>query len=370
MDKKSIGIITMHRVVNYGSALQAWALQRVLQRAGHEVQLIDYVFPTKAFRKKNKIPRWLRVARFCLHLLQGFPQKKKRQMFEEFWSQNYCLTKSYFTHEELTTNPPQFDCYMAGSDQIWNPKNILRDSSFLLDFVPKGKRKVSYASSLAVAAVSEECAELLRKNLSDFDSIGVREQNGAKLLEKILHREIKVCLDPTLLLQREDYEPLISQSKLNIDEPFILVYVLKYALNPYPYISRLIEAAQRQFNLPIVCLDFSSREHLHCKNVRNFHDVASPSDFLWLIAHATLVITTSFHGTVFSVNFGTPVYSIYDKSKGDDRIKSFMEMAGMGNHALYVGEPCSEFDAQPIAPKKLEELRKESLAFLQESIKQ
>ena len=118
---KRVGIVTMHKVVNYGSALQAWATQEVIRRLGYDVLIIDYVYPN-AFHIKDKKRNIARsVLQWCLHFCQGFPWEKKRKHFEKFWNDNFNLTQTYPCVESIYNNPPDFDVYVAGSDQIWNP---------------------------------------------------------------------------------------------------------------------------------------------------------------------------------------------------------------------------------------------------------
>ena len=138
---KRVGIVTMHKVVNYGSALQAWATQEVIRRLGYDVLIIDYVYPN-AFHIKDKKRNIARsVLQWCLHFCQGFPWEKKRKHFEKFWNDNFNLTQTYPCVESIYNNPPDFDVYVAGSDQIWNPTCIKGDGVFLLDFVTNGKRR-------------------------------------------------------------------------------------------------------------------------------------------------------------------------------------------------------------------------------------
>ena len=138
---KRVGIVTMHKVVNYGSALQAWATQEVIRRLGYDVLIIDYVYPN-AFHIKDKKRNIARsVLQWCLHFCQGFPWEKKRNHFEKFWNDNFNLTQTYPCVESIYNNPPDFDVYVAGSDQIWNPTCIKGDGVFLLDFVTNGKRR-------------------------------------------------------------------------------------------------------------------------------------------------------------------------------------------------------------------------------------
>ena len=142
---KTAGILTMHKVRNYGSALQAWATQDVIRKLGNDSYLIDNIYPNdyhKSFHKREVIKD---VMRYCLHLYLGFPLKKKKKAFEIFWDKHFRLSPCYRSRNEIKCNPPQYDIYVAGSDQTWNPSHIHEASTFFLDFVPQGKKKVRYA---------------------------------------------------------------------------------------------------------------------------------------------------------------------------------------------------------------------------------
>ena len=114
---------------------------------------------------------------------------------------------------------------MAGSDQIWNPTCIKGDGVFLLDFVTNGKRRISYASSFAQAKLEEKFRKDMADSLRGFFSIAVRESNGVKIVKKLIGKDVPITLDPTLLLRKDDYGPLIKQSSLHIQKPYMLVYI-------------------------------------------------------------------------------------------------------------------------------------------------
>jgi len=369
---KTVGILTMHKVLNYGSALQAWATQEIIKKLGYDAFLIDYTYPNeyhKSFNQKNILQE---IKRYCLHLILGFPLEKKRKAFSFFWKNRYRLSVCYQNRDEIRRNPPEYDIYVAGSDQIWNPSQIHEDTTFFLDFVPKGKKKISYASSLAQSRIDGNFKNLVEKNLSDFSAISVRERNGVQSLKNVLSVPIEISLDPTLLLTKEDYQVLAEYSQVKISQPYMLVYILKYAYNPYPYATEFIKKAYEQTGLKIVCLDFSAKQRLGIKDVTYLHDAVGPAEFVWLFANASLVITTSFHGTAFALNFGIPFYSIlYDVSTGDDRMKSLIDYCGVGNRGIIknssIGQISMDMDLSQIG-KSLSIARAKSLTYLKKNL--
>lgn len=367
---KTVGIITMHCVVNHGSALQTWATQEIIHRLGYDVKIINYRYPNASHpRHRNRLKQ---IPQFLLHLLQGFPQKRKRHFYEKFWKEYFCLTESYPSKEAIEAKPPLFDVYVAGSDQIWNPQHTNGDGTYFLDFAPVGKRKISYASSFSRAELEPDFEKKVKNWLSSFDAISVREENGVRIIDRFLPGKAVVTLDPTLLLLQQDYQPLIDKSTFKTDEPFILVYCLKYMYNPYPYATQFIEEAAQQTGMKVICVDFTALQKIHAKSVYNFRDGLGPSEFLWLFANASMVITTSFHGTAFALNFGKSVYSIVkDKDFGDDRMKNILNLCGVPERAIPMGTQGVRFSTNIDNTKvqsNLDQMRNFSINFLKNNL--
>ena len=239
--------------------------------------------------------------------------------------------------------------------QIWNPTCIKGDGVFLLDFVTNGKRRISYASSFAQAKLEEKFRKDMADSLRGFFSIAVRESNGVKIVKKLIGKDVPITLDPTLLLRKDDYGPLIKQSSLHIQKPYMLVYILQYAYDPYPY-----------------ALDFSAKQHLGIKDMIHLHDAVGPAEFLSLFANASFVITTSFHGTAFALNFGVPFYSLLnDKSSSDDRMGNLLRLCGMEDRGIIINtrkvRVSTSFDING-CETRLRQKREESIAYLQRSL--
>lgn len=369
---KTVGILTMHRVLNYGSALQAWATQEVIKRLGYEVKVIDYIFPNEYHRQfATRVPIVINIARFLRNLRYGYPMKKKQHAFELFRKSYMQLSQTYKTKEELKCNPPVFDIYVAGSDQIWNPDGHHGDMTFFLDFLPQTARRISYASSFAQKAIKRNRGDI-KSCLDKFYAISVREQNGKKIVKELIHREAMICCDPTLLLEKKDYAAIEKYVTVKIEKPFILVYILNYAFNPYPYATEFIKEAYRQTSFHVVCLDFSSRQHLGIRNCTNLHDSVSPSDFVWLFSNAEMVITSSFHGTAFALNFERPFYSIVNKdSSEDDRITSLLKECRAEYHIFKKGDSFPDFKQSQNfeeSTRMIQNHRKNSIDYLRNNL--
>lgn len=368
---KSIGILTMHKVLNYGSTLQAWATLKVLKNMGYEAKLIDYLYPNKEHVKSND-NLILLIIRFLRNLYLGFPLKKKRNSFDSFWRSNYLLTHTYSDSRGLKETPPLFDEYVVGSDQVWNINYIKDDNTFFLDFVPKDKEKLSYASSIPLKCLSEEKKKSIAYYLNGFKAISVREKGGFDFIRSFYKGNLQICVDPTLLLNKDDYQSFILESKFKYDKPFLLVYILNYAFDPYPYVNRLIEKVSLELGLSVICLDFSSKQRLNVKNKIHLHDSVGPNEFLWLFSHASFVITTSFHGTAFSINFNVPFYSIINNvENGDDRMISLIRQCGLNQRIIKKDTPIESItidDSIPDYSEELDNLRSGSLSYLKQNL--
>lgn len=371
---KRIGVITMHKVLNYGSALQAYATQKTIEQLGYDCELIDYTYPNGFHKQNHRESTLVLLKRFVLHLSLGFPYKKKGKKFGKFRNNYFKLSSvTYNSPDQIAANPPFYDVYMVGSDQVWNPRHIGSDTTFVLSFAASGQKKISFASSFAQANIEKKYHNLYSPYLSDFDAISVREANGQKIIKEWLGRDVPVCLDPTLLLKKEDYLPIAADSALKIDEPFVLVYILQYAYNPYPYAADFVKQVHRETGLHVVLLDFTAKEKLGIEHVTNLHDAVGPSEFLYLFLNASLVITTSFHGTAFALNFEKPLYAIInDKATSDDRMLNLLTMVGAEDRAIKKNSPVERIDLKMnysgITPK-LDALRDKSIDYLQNSLK-
>lgn len=369
-----VGVLTMHRVCNYGSALQAWATQTILQHMGFEVRLIDYVYPNDYHRLFfPSISLKTKILRALMNCVYHHPMKKKEDAFRQFRKKHFLCTSQIDTKERLLSISQDFDVYLVGSDQVWNMDVLHEDYSFYLDFIPDDKLKVSYASSFSKSDLNNYDIKKIGLLLDRFKAISVREKNGQKIIKELINKDVPVCLDPSLLLERRDYLPLAEESTIKVEGDYILVYVLNYAFDPYPFATHFIEELSRKSGRKVVCIDFSHRQHLKVQKCIHFHDALGPAEFLWLFMHASVVVTTSFHGTAFALNFEVPFYSIVNNVEtGDDRMLSLIRECGAESQVVYKDSiyrfNSSEMDWE-IVRRKISDLRELSFNYLRKSLK-
>lgn len=373
---EKVGIITVHRLPNWGSAMQGYALQRVVMELGYDCECIDYIYPNEWHIKRGSwIPSKDGLKNKILRFL-GLRPPRLDSLIDDFIKKEVKTSQRYSTYGELHTNPPIYDIYISGSDQIWNWKTMCADPSYMLDFAPSNKKLIAYSTSFSVDSIPKEYENLYRKNLSRYAAISVREKNGTSLIKQLLGKDVPVVLDPTLLLDKTAWSKLTNKAnwKKTLPSKFILCYLLDYTYNPRPAMASLLTNLQKEHNYPVVILGRDLNEFTgNVWNMKRSQGIGV-YEFLWLIKNATIVITSSFHGTAFSVNMGTPFISMVEKrEQSDDRIISFLKSVSLENHVVTVNDDfinlfeMANFDY--IATTKiLNEKRQDSLCFLKNAL--
>ncbi|MBQ4516642.1 MAG: polysaccharide pyruvyl transferase family protein [Clostridia bacterium] len=338
-----IGIMTFHWATNYGAVLQAYALSKALENKGHEVTIIDY-YPEK-YKKK-----WTKVF-FTYHperIPASIKQLKKEKEIKTFRDEYLKKTKYFSSAKELKQYVFDYDCYICGSDQIWNPSFVRYGDqgitlSYFLDFIPNGAKKISYAASFGVKEYPEDLKNKIKDQLVLFNAISVREETGLGILKDINICDAQLVPDPTILLDASIYKKLLKEPKRS--EKYDFVYMLH---------SRKADA--------IPLLKKRKREgvmSVHCGNI-------GIEDWLTEIYGADLVITNSFHGIVFSIIFEKNFAPILIKGSGmNDRIITLLNKLGLSDR---ICEDLSEFKNEPIdwktVKKKLKEFSDVGYSYL------
>ena len=303
-----VGLITYHSAYNFGSVLQAYATESVLNQLGCETVVLNYRIP---FQKKfyGLLGYGEGIIKAPIKKLLMLPQLSKRiirkNKYEKFISKMN-LSKEINCPYEFNNTFKDFDLFVSGSDQIWNlHSNEFINSGkeymdpYLLSFT--NKRKVSYASSI-VNMTDDELLSIKDK-LEKFDYISCREQLAVERLNQIITKKASKVIDPTLLLSSENWGKLAQPNKIEKN------YILYYSLKGYRYIRKdLIKLSNlsEKYGMQVIALT-PLAPVVHQKNVINFTD-AGPVDFLTLIKNASLVVTDSYHGMLFSINFRKEFY--------------------------------------------------------------
>ena len=371
--KKSVGIITFHASHNYGSMLQAYALQRTVEQTGLQCEIIN--FRTERQRKAF-LPSYMRgnvyerLKRFFIQMPYVVQVWKKYQLFEQFMNSDLHLSaQEYTTLEELNQFLPTYDYYISGSDQIWNPQCFDFDIAYYLPFVKNGKC-IAYAPSMGpypeqnILDNIQEIASLLNR----YSAIGVREPRTAHYLESIYHHPVEVVADPTLLLTCEQWNTLIAPQPI-IEGDYIFLYSPKF--DSFEDTYQLAENISNRYGIKVVL----SRGHTYlcdAKRWRKFKVKADigPREFLNLCQYARLVCCDSFHAVVFSILFHRPF--VVMQGMEDSRISNLLEMTKLQNrsfdfHTSSIGDWIFQTDYKNVE-KLLQPYIEKSLAFLTKSL--
>lgn len=324
-----IGIVTHHTAHNYGAMLQAYALQRYLKdEYNYEVKNIH--LRTKAgikayriFKKPNRIIGLIWEFIKFFH----YPQLKRKHIAFENFLENYLdKTKLYKSYEELETYPPELDCYISGSDQVFSPmgKEI---NAYYLNFGDDETKRIAYAPSFGYKTIPEEKKDLIRKLLNRFDHLSAREVSGCKIIEELTGEKVPNVLDPVFLLEPDQYRKISKPLKLKYKK-YILCYSLVGMKKQIPLAMKVKELT----GLPIVLI--SSSALLPIKGVDKIVRDAGPREFLWLFDNASFVVTDSFHGTAFSLIFRKNFFSTIAMPLKADRIYSILNEVGLNDRII------------------------------------
>ncbi len=327
--KKKVAILTYHASHNYGSCLQAYALQKVISGFGFQTEIIN--FRTKRqkdmysiFTKRNGLRYFLKNV---THFLFYFPLKKKWTRFEDFIEKSYVLSKQEMCDiEELKKAEFDYDYYVAGSDQIWNPLPIDFDWAYFLTFVKRGK-KIAYAPSFGpfFGGGDNEILVQMVSEIEKFSSVSVRESSAKKTLELYTDKKIEVVLDPTLLLRKDKWIELIDSKPIEKGS-----YILLYTLFSSPEVNKIAKTISKKLKMKVVVTNFTNQYDVITSYKKRF-DVG-PKEFLNLVYNAKLVLVTSFHGTVFSILFERPFFAI--GGDNDNRISNLLKKLGLENRTI------------------------------------
>lgn len=326
-DKKKIGILTFHNAHNYGAVLQAYALKTKLNRMGYEASVLNYrnKYIAKTYRKvlhidfwkRDILPsRWGKVIREVRDVFYGLPEWQRQwKVFENFIGEKLLDgDNKQLSLEDVADK--NCDVYVLGSDQIW-ARELTHgmDPAYFGQFAPE-KKKISYAASVPNGSISENEKPYFKEYLQSLSHISVREEKLAEAIRQLTGREVDTVVDPTLLLEREDYKPLLYEELLKQGD-----YVFAYFVVENEILSRCAEKAAELLGCELVELHYKKTPQICGENM--VFD-AGPSEFLTYIRDAKIVVTNSFHGTVFSVLFQKKFYSVYKENGRIDNLLGFL----------------------------------------------
>ena len=345
---------------NYGAVLQAYALQTVLKKLGASPRILDYRLriTMNTYRVLPKVTGFTTLRHF-LRMIPTYPAKwRSVQAFKRFKRECLLLTSPYSGYEALKKNPPEADIYLTGSDQVWNPKICFDPAYYLLFGDPKTVR-ASYAASVGISVMPEEYREEFARRVAQVPIRSVREEDGQRLL-KGMGIDSVVHIDPTLLLSVKDYERIAA--KRLVKGKYILVYLLILPENYREYIAAL-RARYPGYEV----IDISGYDEVTDLGDRRMMDIG-PREFVALIRDAAFVLTSSFHGTVFSVIHGREFAAVLPQGTGA-RIVGLLTKLGIGKQII---QTPAQLETQDFAydheqvQKRIQDEKESALAYLRD----
>ncbi len=342
-----VDVITLHNVKNYGSALQTYATQKILRNLGCEVEVINY--SRKDLLDENLLDTRINTSnifsknfftRLIGRLFLGSSIKKQNKIFNTFLEENINLTKRYKSYEELLEDIPQADVYCTGSDQVWNSSwNKGIEKAFFLEFVPKGKKRVSYAASFGKDKLDDDEIEITKEMLSKYSHISVREKSAKKIIEDLGITNVEHVLDPTLLLKKNDWEEI--RTDIRHKGKYILVYQLN---TKNPEFDNYVKRLSKVKKLPIIRV---SNVVYQIFKYGKFDYCPTVNEFVSYFFNADYIVTDSFHATAFAINFNKKFLSIFPK-KFSTRLQSILELTGLEDRRV------TDFDDFSIIDKDID----------------
>lgn len=327
---KKVGIITFNHSHNLGGNLQAYATQKIIEKLGYNAEIIDYRIENEEAKEiKSKTDLLKKIffqektrTYFIRRILFNNKFEEKNNLFQRFRDEYFNLSKKVYRFEsELINSPPQYDIYLCGSDQIWNPTNYIYTNAFFLNFVPENKRKIAYASSIGVTYIPLERRNTMKKLISNIDYLSCREETGCKLIKELTGKDCLNVVDPTLLFNASEW--FEEETKIPLIEG---EYILCYCLSNEGYFTKKVLEFSKECKIVVI----NPMKGDMSKRLVNKYDVG-PIEFVNLVKYSKGIITDSFHGMIFAINFNKPFYigmkkelkEANDNSRKEDVLNKF-----------------------------------------------
>ncbi len=368
---KKIGIITFHNSYNCGSMLESYAMQTIIEKQNIQTEIVNF----SSDGQKELYSVWFRnnsIKNIIKNIIL-IPVHKRlinnNNKYEEFKNKNFKLSKQYNSGDKI--DEKDYDIVIAGSDQIWNITIKDADDVYFLNWV-KNARKVAYSPSFGAKKISDYTTniEKYQNYLTEFDALSIRENNGKKWLKELINKDVDVLLDPTLLLDCEDYDKIMA-TDIKINDKYIFFYSPSFNINICKYVKKIAD----KYNLKVITWSTKS----YCtKMIKKFGfvlpDYENPSMYLSLIKNAELVLTTSYHGTIFSTIYRKKFITIKNGEMygNDDRVITLLSQMDMMDRLIpyefddkfnYLSNvDYSKYD------ESIKKLREKSMKFINENV--
>lgn len=376
-----IGTLTFHITSNYGALLQAYALQKILNRMGHSAEIVDYRYVgsenqlctrLRDCRSLQRKKEYVKDAVWWFTGPAGYGRRQRILRCRDFIKTHIPVSvESFSSYLDLAEKALCYDAYITGSDQVWNPTmQETVNGAFRLEFVPEGRLRISYAASFGVPSLLPELSSVYGAAFRKFDFISVREAEGVQIVSEATDgKKAQIVLDPTMLLSQDDWLSISIPSQKHKRNGYILCYFL----GEFEDSSHFIYQLQSHYKLPIVYIGFNKKLLFNPKI--KLESGAGPREFLGLFAGAAHIVTNSFHGAVFSILFKKSFYSPLGtntfRRPMNGRLSNLADMFNLRGRIcelseMKISEKCIDYDKIELL---LDREREKSLNFLKISLK-
>ncbi len=336
---KKVGIATVYTGYNYGSALQAYATKKILQKIGYNGELLKLkgsIFPGRDVRLKKLFIIGFRslLHKGSLNNIKKYGNSMSKKMSAETISLFDLFIHDILKPKELPYSKlkrksctDEYIAFLCGSDQIWNASVFYVDPFYYLQFAPKSKR-IAFAPSFGRENVPDYNRKTISKYLASIPHKSVREASGVDIVRDLTGDVAKVLLDPTLVLTPKEWKEGLKTKEIKNDK-----YIFAYFLDtPSTLAFQTVERISKQFGLKIINLPY-------CSENQTWQEIsAGPKEFIELVSGASFVCTDSFHGTAFSLNFNVPFYTFErnygEAEKQSTRIESLLNMVDLKSNYI------------------------------------
>ena len=344
---------------NYGSALQTWALHQAIKKLGHAPVLADYCPDILADKDPlnpfaNMWDQDAESKRMCELTLPAIRENYVK--FDRFYRDRFTRTSQKYTSENFNEilSAEKLDGFVCGSDTIFCPDEFGMDDGYYANYPVMKGRSVAYAASFGDPHFTEETYPVLNDRLQNFKALGIRENLMIPYLQEHTTVPVQRVIDPTLLLTQEDYEQITAPRQE--EEKYILLYARRYSPQMEAYAEKL--AAEKGWKIVEISLRATNAEKGHKMAYE-----AGVEEFLSLVKHAEFVVTNSFHGLIFSVQFRRP-FVVFSRHQCDNKIEEVLALFGLSDRMLVCGEETFAAIDYEAVHKNIGEARVKSLEFL------
>jgi hypothetical protein len=366
--KKTIGVISYNiygNFTNYGSALQSWALHQAIQSLDSKPVLVDYCPDILADKDilnplKNMWDKDEESRRMCELTIPAI--RENYYKFDGFYTERFNRTIKKYTSSNFdeVVADEKINGFICGSDTIFCMDEFGFDDGFYANYDCMRGHSVSYAASFGDPTLSEENCKVLNERLQNFKAFGLRENHMVPYVTEHTNVPVKKVVDPTLLFTAKKYDEIAVPERLE-EEKYLLYYSRRYS----PVMEQYAEKLAKKHGWRIVEIS------LKATNAEKGHRMlytAGVEEFLSLVKHAEYVVTNSFHGMIFAVQYSRP-FVIFTREQCNTKIDEMLQLFGLSNHILVTGEEKIDHNIDyEVVHKRIAAAREESISYLKEEI--